>query len=136
MKKFVLASVLMLAVASIFSVAFAQEYDPEEEEITETTVKIVNIEDTFKDLHPSAKNVTLTMEYMPYSNEVRLHYICMTAVFDRGEAMNTAMAYFEKFGVENKFKHYAYREKDRTKYFNDSRNIRMTEYVTYVVFSK
>ncbi len=141
MKKLLFVTVLTLV--SIFSAsiiaqeAMNQSFDEAvDEDVTATTVRIIDLEDTFGDQHPTAKNVKLTMEYVPFTGEVRLHYVCMAGVFDQGEAMNTSMAFFEQFAVENKYKHYAHREKDKTRYFKDSRGIRMTEYIVYVMFTK
>ncbi len=136
MEKHLFISIFFLLIP-FSALIFAQQVEDQSEEVvTDTTVKIVDIEDLYADEHPSASKVTLTMEYVPSTGEVRLHYICMAGNFDQGEAMNTSIAFFEKFATENKYKHYAHREKDKTRYFKDSRGIRMTEYIVYVMFSK
>ncbi|WP_443736788.1 hypothetical protein [Treponema sp.] len=102
----------------------------------ERATQVIKIEDKYADLHPKTKSVNLELEYTPLTGEVRFYYTCMAASYDQGEAMNTAMAVYENFAKENKFKHYSYKGKDKTKYFKDDRNVRMATYVSYVVFTR
>lgn len=100
---------------------------------TETRVK--TIEDKYASQHQKAKTVTLEYEYSPLTGELRFYYTCLSASFDQGEAMNTAMAFFEDFAAEENYKHYAYKKKDKTKYFKDG-PARKTTYISYVVFTR
>ena len=99
------------------------------------TTQVIDIEDVYGYLHPNAKNVKIQLEYTPLTGTVRLYYTCLAASFDQGEAMNTAMAVYENFAIENQYKHYTYQGKDRTRYFKEN-NIRMAEYCSYVNFTR
>ena len=143
MKKiFALAAVALLA----FGTAFAQA----EEEITpelqalmadesvkaDTTVEDLQIEDKYPESHPKAKKVSLTMKFLPVSGQCIFTYTCIRANFDKGEAMNTAMAYFQDFCVERGYKHYHYTDrKDEIKDFKKGK-ITFTTYTSYVTFTK
>ena len=93
------------------------------------------VEDKLASYHPKAKNVTIEYEWTPLTGELRFYYTCLAASFDQGEAMNTAMAFFEDFAAEQKYKHYSYKAKDKTKYFKDG-PARKTTYVSYVLFTR
>ncbi len=98
--------------------------------------EVLQIEDKFADLHPKAKSVNLTLEHTPLTGEVRFYYNCMASAYDQGEAMNTAMAVYEEFAEENKYKSKVYVSKDRTSYYKDERGVRMATYVSHVVFKR
>ncbi len=103
------------------------------------TTRTINVEDKYADLHPTASNVKITLEYTPLTGEVRLYYECLAANFEVGEAMNTAMGVYQDFAQEHGYKHYYYRAKDKTKYFRDNSsgaNLRMARYNSYVYFTK
>ena len=100
------------------------------------TTKTITIEDKYSDLHPSASNVKITLEYTPLTGEVRLYYECLAASYDQGEAMNTAMGVFQDFALENGYKHYYYRAKDKTRYYRTNNRVRMATYSSYVYFTK
>lgn len=103
----------------------------------DSTTRTIDIEDKYPELHPSATNVTIQLEYTPLTGEVRLYYTCMAATFDQGEAMITAQAVYDDFAKENKYKHYTYKAKDKTKYFKEEeKNVRMATYSSYVLFTR
>ncbi|MCH5294994.1 MAG: hypothetical protein J1F14_03740 [Treponema sp.] len=118
------------------AVIFAQNaLEETSETYTETTVQKISIEDKYGDLHPKAKNVTITLEYTELTGEVRFYYTCMASSFDQGEAMNTAISVFEDFAKEHKYRNYQYRAKDKTKYFKDGRGVRFATYESFVIFT-
>lgn len=103
------------------------------------SIQKIDVEDKYADLHPTATNVKLTIEYTPLTGEVRFYYECLAANFETGEAMNTAMGVFQDFAQEHGYKHYYYKAKDKTRYFRDSssgKNLRKAEYRSYVYFKK
>ena len=55
---------------------------------------------------------------------------------DNGKAMNTVLGCLEDFQKENKYYHYKYMEKDRERYYKDSRGMRWAEYSSHVKFSR
>ncbi len=130
---------VMLTVCLLAGFAFAQEVSEtggEEIDAIGTKIQEITIEDTYSEMHPRAKTVSLSIDYTPLTGEVRFYYKCMAASFDQGEAMNTAMAVFEKFALENQYRHYSYQEKDRTKYSKDGRGVRMATYESHVLFRR
>ena len=106
-----------------------------EKQYKDTATLVKTIEDKYAAQHPKAKTVSLEYEYSPLTGEVRFYYTCLSASFDQGEAMNTAMAFFEDFAVQENYKHYAYKKKDKTKYFKDG-PARKTTYISYVLFTR
>lgn len=136
MKK-ILIFVTMLALT--FSCAFAQEAtattttDPSTPDLS---TRVIDIEDTYANLHPKAATVKIQLEYVPLTGEVRLSYTCMAASYDQGEAMNTAMAVLQDFQKQNQYYHYTYKEKDKTKYFKDGRDVKMVTYKSHVLFTR
>ncbi len=98
--------------------------------------EVLQIEDKFDYLHPKAKTAKLTLEHTPLTGEVRFYYTCMASAYDQGEAMNTAMAVYEEFGEENKYKTKVYLSKDKTSYYKDERGVRMATYVSHVMFKR
>lgn len=143
MKKiFALATVVLLS----FGMAFAQdetEISPElqslmEEENVKADLSIeeIKLEDKYPEAHPTAKRVVLGMKFMPLSGQCIFSYTCLRANFDKGEAMNTAIAHFQDFTVERGFKHYHYTDrKDEIKNYKNGK-ITYTTYTSYVSFTK
>ncbi len=137
MKKIIiLATTFILAVG----MAFAQE---ETEELygpagapVDTSTKIISVEDKYADSHPKAKSVELQLVWTPLTDEVVFTYTCPQSSFDRGEAMNVAVAVYEEFAAEHNFKHKTYLEKDKTKYYKTEQGLRMATYTSKVVFKK
>ncbi|MCI5523237.1 MAG: hypothetical protein MR449_03780 [Spirochaetia bacterium] len=133
--------ILVLAAALfIFGTVFAQTASDATVEALDsyqdTATQIIKIEDKYAYLHEKAKSVNIELEYTPLTGEVRLYYTCMAASFDQGEAMNTSIAVYEDFALENKYKHYTYKAKDKVKYFKDDRGMRMATYVSQVIFTR
>ncbi|MBP5251168.1 MAG: hypothetical protein J6Z17_02010 [Treponema sp.] len=130
---------VLLAASLITATVFAQSASGGGVESLDSYVdtKTVSktVEDKYGSYHPKANNVTIEYEYTPLTGEVRFYYTCLSASFDQGEAMNTAMAFFEDFAGEQSYKHYAYKAKDKTKYFKDG-PVRKTTYVSYVMFTR
>lgn len=100
------------------------------------STQVIFLDDNYAEFHQKAKRVDLQMEYTPLTGEVRFYYTCMAANFEQGEAMNTALAVYEDFAAKNQFKKYTYQGKDRTRYYKDARDIRMAQYISYVVFTR
>lgn len=96
----------------------------------------ITVEDKYPELHPKAKKIDVRLEYTPLTGEVKLFYTCTQSSFEEGEAMNVAMAVYDDFGEEHKYKHKRYVAKDKKKYFKDERGVRMVEYSSYVIFTK
>ena len=130
--------ITVIAATLLIGTAFAQSASDATVEALDSyksiDTEVLKIEDKYADLHPKAKSVTIEVEHTPLTGEVRLYYTCMASVYDQGEAMNTAMAVYEDFALENKYKHYTYSSKDKTKYFKDGRGVRMATYVSHVFF--
>lgn len=138
MKKiFALIMVTMVAMASnVFAQTAANSTLEGTNSYADRTTETIIVEDKYPELHPTAKNVTIKLEYTPLTGEVHLYYTCLAANYDQGEAMNTAMAVYQDFAAERKFKHYYYKAKDKTKYRKDSETkLRMAEYSSYVYFT-
>ena len=102
----------------------------------DTKTRIIKVEDKYADQHVKAKTVDLQMEYTPLTGDVIFYYVCMQSSYDQGEAMNTAMAVFEDFALENKYKHYVYTNKDKSHPYKDERGIKMMRYTSRVRFTR
>ena len=102
----------------------------------DTKTRIIKVEDKYADQHVKAKTVDLQMEYTPLTGDVIFYYVCMQSSYDQGEAMNTAMAVFEDFALENKYKHYVYTKKDKSHPYKDERGIKMMRYTSRVRFTR
>ena len=136
---------ILAMTAVVFAGVFAQEEDSKDKQLKaelagaekqDISTQVIQIEDKYADLHPSATNVTIELEYTPLTGEVRFYYTCMAASYQQGEAMNTAMAVYEQFAQDNQYYHYTYKAKDKTKYFKDGRDIKMATYRSYVIFTR
>ncbi|MBQ5491723.1 MAG: hypothetical protein IIT68_06685 [Treponema sp.] len=130
----------LIAFAAVFAVSaqtYAGNYDTEAlDSYADIGTQVIEVEDVYQEQHPSASQVKMELEWTPVTGVVRLYYTCMASSFDRGEAMNTAIAVYENFAVENKYKHYTYQSKDRVRYYKDERGIRMAEYCSHVTFTR
>ncbi len=103
------------------------------------TTQTITVEDKYPELHPTASNVKMWLEYTPLTGEVRFYYECLAANYEQGDAMNTAMGVFQDFAAEHGYKHYYYKAKDKTKWFKDDSTgvkLRMARYNSYVYFTK
>jgi hypothetical protein len=132
---------LILAAAAVFAagVAFAQTTSQVLEaadSYADTTTQTIQVEDKYPELHEKGKNVTLSLEYTPLTGEAIFYYTCTQSSFDDGEAMNVAMAIYDDFAAEHKYKHKKYVAKDKKKYFKNESGIRMVTYSSHVVFTK
>ncbi len=138
MKKLIalLAAVVVSAAAVVCAQTAADATIENTNSYADRTTKTITIEDKYADLHPSASNVKITLEYTPLTGEVRLYYECLAASYDQGEAMNTAMGVFQDFALENGYKHYYYRAKDKTRYYRTNNRVRMATYSSFVYFTK
>ena len=138
MKKLIalLAAVVVSAAAVVCAQTAADATIENTNRYADRTTKTITIEDKYADLHPSASNVKITLEYTPLTGEVRLYYECLAASYDQGEAMNTAMGVFQDFALENGYKHYYYRAKDKTRYYRTNNRVRMATYSSFVYFTK
>ena len=139
MKK--ILSLIAIAMLSLSSFVFAQYAADATVEAANSyadrSTQTINIEDQYDYLHPSAKNVQITLEYTPLTDEVRLYYTCLASSYDQGEARNTAMAVLQDSAAEHQYKHYFYKAKDKTKYFKDAETkLRMAKYSSYVYYKK
>ena len=137
MKRFsALVVIFAFAAGALFAQAAEDASVEAMDSYVDTKTQEITIEDVYAEMHPRARTVSLKLDYTPLTGEVRFYYKCMAGSFDQGEAMNTAMAVFEKFAIENQYKHYAYQEKDRTKYSKDGRGVRMATYESHVLFRR
>lgn len=137
MKKILtLISVGLIVVAAAFAQSASNGFIEKVDSYADTSTQVIQIEDKYAELHPKAKAVNIELEYTPLTGEVRLYYTCLAAAYDQGEAMNTAMSVYEDFAAENKYKHYSYKSKDKTKYFKDENGMRKATYSSYVLFTR
>jgi len=137
MKKILtLISVGLIVVAAAFAQSASSGFIESSDSYADTSTQTIQIEDKYADLHPKAKSLKIELEYTPLTGEVRLYYTCLAAGYDQGEAMNTAMAVYEDFAADNKYKHYSYKGKDKTKYFKNESGMRMATYSSYVIFTR
>ena len=82
------------------------------------------------------KTGKIRIKYVPMVDEVRIYYTTMYVTYDAGKAMNAVLGCLEDFVKENKYYHYKYMEKDRERYYKDSRGIGWAEYSSHVKFSR
>ncbi len=135
MKKiFAFAVVAFIALAAVSAQTVTGDDVESLNSYVDTSTQTIEVEDKYADQHPSASTVKMEIEWTPVTGVVRLYYTTMAASFDRGEAMNTAIAVYEDFAVENKYTRYTYSSKDRVRYYKDERGIRMAEYCSHVTF--
>ena len=127
MKKiFVLLTVALFAVGAAFAQTSTEDAANPPVDIS---TQVRQIEDVYADFHPTAKSVSIDLEYTPLTGEVIINYTCMAASFDQGEAMNTIDAILEEFGIENQFtRKPTFVRKDRIRYYKDGRDLRMATY--------
>ena len=78
------------------------------------------------------KNATVTIEYQPMHDELRIYYETLYVTFDKGEAMNAVLACLQKFAKDNKYNNYKYMEDDRAKYYKDDRGQRKAKYSSHI----
>lgn len=121
------------------------------------STQIINVPEGFVGLEDknymseelSSTGGTITMEYSPLYNEVRISYTCMMQQYERGDAMNTVMAVLLDFqdlqkytnadgetNTKERYYHYSYLVPDKEKYFKNERGFKMAQYISYVKFSK
>ena len=96
MKKLVMAlcAVLFSATCAFSQVTSGNTFVEDDLQYEDTSTYHRVIEDKYAELHPTAPNVRIVMDYTPLTGEVRFYYSCLSAVFKQGEAMKTAMAIF------------------------------------------
>ncbi|MBQ0039915.1 MAG: hypothetical protein KBS64_05770 [Treponema sp.] len=146
MKKiFTLAAVALFAVGSIFAQdadAILAEVAAEESAADPNATQVIILEDldVYKSLHEKAKNVELRIDYTPLSNEAIFTYTCVRSSYEKGEAMNVAMAVYQDFAAEHKYKHYRYADYKKgtfgvEKHFKKGK-IPYVSYSSRVIFSK
>ncbi|MCR5496118.1 MAG: hypothetical protein K6F15_10835 [Treponema sp.] len=82
------------------------------------------------------KTGKIRIKYIPMVDEVRIYYTTMYVTYDPGKAMNAVLGCLEDFTKENKYYHYKYMEKDRERFYKDSRGIGWAEYSSHVKFSR
>ncbi len=82
------------------------------------------------------KTGKIRIKYVPMVDEVRIYYTTMYVTYDSGKAMNAVLGCLEDFAKENKYYHYKYMEKDRERYYKDSRGIGWAEYSSHVKFTR
>lgn len=115
MKKiFMFAVVSLFAFGSIFAqdanAVTSQEESVAEESVDQNATQIIMLEDIdlYKELHPKAKNVTLRIDYTPLTHEAIFTYTCVRSSYEKGEAMNVAIAVYQDFAEQHNYKHYRY----------------------------
>lgn len=136
-KMLILIAALSFAAGTVFA---AESTISQTQEATDsyadTKTQVIEVEDKYPELHEKASTVSLQLEYTPLTGEVIFSYTCTQSSFDDGEAMNVAMAVYDDFAAEHKYKHKRYTAKDKKKYFKDDRGVRMVTYTSRVVFTK
>lgn len=150
MKKYIVAAAAALLV---YFGALAQDAAPAAEERAESAVKIDNLEalradeqeakktqvitltNPYPELHPSTSNVTVEINFIPLSDEVRIYYRCMAVSYKPGEAMNTVMACLQDFQKANGYYSYKYQQADKESVKKDKTNgMKMAEYYSRVKY--
>jgi len=135
MKKILTLCACALLATSLMAAQTATSVEEDKNPKVDISTRVRQIEDTYAEFHPTASMVTLDLEYTPLTGEVIVNYTCMAASFDQGEAMNTIDAILEEFTQENQFtKKPVFVRKYRTRYYKDSRDIRMASYRRWVRF--
>ena len=128
MKKFI--SILAVALIAV-TCALAEDDVP-----VDTTSQYETVEDIYAEFHPKAKTVTLSYEFTPLTGEVRFYYKCLQGSYDKGDAMNTAQAFFEDFAKQHKFKHMQYINDTESSRKDETMKLIYTTYYEYVRFTK
>lgn len=121
---------------TILAVAFIAITGVVAQSLEDSTTQYLTIEDTYADYHPKAKNVTISIEYTQMTGEVRFYYKCLQGSYDKGEAMNTAMAFLEDFAKEHKYKHMQYINDTESSRKDETLKLVYTTYYEYVRFTK
>ncbi len=105
----------------------------EKEKLT-TQVNTVVLSEIYTELGLSGvdKNASIKTEYQPMHDELRIYYETLYISFDKGEAMNSVMAYLQKFVKDNKYYNYKYMEDDKIKYYKDERKQRKAVYSSHI----
>lgn len=133
---------LLAAAALLIGTVFAQTSEKELlAEITnadtpDISTRTIKVTKDYSFYHPTATLCDIELQYTPLTGELVFTYTCMAASFDQGEAMDTAIAVFLDFQKENQYTRYSYQAKDKTKYFKDSRGIKMATYRSVVVYTR
>lgn len=89
-----------------------------------------------EDQHCTDRNASVTIEYSPMYDEVRVYYETLYVTYDRGEAMNTVLACLQDFEKNNQYFSYRYLKDDKERFFKDDRGQRKAQYFSYVKFSR
>lgn len=164
MKKIIAVLACLTIVAAAFAQNDSESYkDPQTEfektqklEAEKLVTQTINVPAGFVDFKDKAymsedklkAGGTITIEYSPLYNEVRLYYTCLMTQYERGQAMNDVLAVLQDFLVLNKYTnaegkeftkeryyHYSYLTPDKEKYFREGR-FKKAQYISYVKFSK
>jgi hypothetical protein len=77
------------------------------------------------------RNVTMTIEYIPVTDEARITYKCPSGLFDQGAAMNAIKNRASTFTKEKGYYFYTYIKPDVTQFDNAART---TEYTSFIRF--
>jgi hypothetical protein len=78
------------------------------------------------------KLVTMTIEYIPITDEARFVYSCPSGLFDQGAAMTAIKKRAMAFTKERGYYFYTYIRKDDTKYDNASKTAIYTSYIQFL----
>jgi hypothetical protein len=78
------------------------------------------------------KLVTMTIEYIPVTDEARFIYSCPSGLFDQGAAMSAIKVRASAFTKERGYRFYTYIRKDNTKYDNASKTAIYTSYIQFL----
>jgi hypothetical protein len=117
-KLFVPLCVCLLFVAASVTAQEDAEQDPAKVEVIE---------------EKQERNVTITIEYVPITDEARITYKCPTGLFDQGAAMNASKNRASTFVKDKGYYFYTYIKPDVTIYDNAAR---YTEYTSFIKFSR
>lgn len=145
MKKHILITLLSFACFAVFAQSTASTDDLvnsilEVEDPDDKKVQVITPENIHPEMHRSDKTgnvipAEVKIEYIPYTDEARIYYTCMSQLFVQDHAMSTIKACLDDFMKEKHYTAYKYLSKDRTKYFKNDRGMQMATYSSYVKFA-
>ena len=130
-KVFVLLLSIFMLVGNVFAQSEASAL-PDEKDKVDLSKKVIVPENQ----HTTDKTAKVKIEYIPMTDEARIYYTAMYVTYDSGEAMNTVLACLEDFTKQNKYYRYTYMDRDRERYYRDSRGISWAQYMSHIKFTR
>ena len=97
--------------------------------------QFITLSNPYPELHPSTGNVTVEIQFVPLSDEVRIYYKCLSVSYKPGEAMNTVMACLQDFQRVNGYYAYKYQQADKESMQKDkTTGMKMATYYSRVKY--